>query len=174
MIVTSKHRWDDPSHLDWSHNTSDMQHRPADICSWARRHPLWFSLPIVIIFNWFFMSHFKANGLWATRQGEDLWEKVPRLTEWSEMSRTHSETGRRRWRGNDVINNLLKFGHKRRQSRSSHPWLYSEVPIMARQKTTARGWHSTIKQIISSWRNRRTLIWGVEDGARRISVKGSS
>lgn len=77
-------------------------------------------------------------------------------------------------RQNKVINNLLKFGHKRPQSRSSHPWLYSKVPIMSRQKTTARGWHSTIKQIISSWRNRKTLIWGVEDGVRRISVKGSS
>lgn len=77
-------------------------------------------------------------------------------------------------RQNKVINNLLKFAHKRPQSHSSHPWLYSKVPIMSRQKTTVRGWHSTIKQIISSWRNRKTLIWGVEDGVRRISVKGSS
>lgn len=78
-------------------------------------------------------------------------------------------------RQNKVINNLPKRAHKRPQSRSSHPWLYSKVPIMLRQKTTVRGWHSAIKQIISSWRNRRkkTLIWGVEDGVRRISVKGS-
>lgn len=45
--------------------------------------------------------------------------------------------------------------HKRLQSRSSRPWLDSKVPIMSCQKTKTGHWHSTIKQIISSWGNRK-------------------
>lgn len=98
-----------------------------------------------------------------------------RYPDWQRDQRRVVHAARPRGRRlNKVINNLLKFVRRRPQSHSPHPWLYSKVPIMSRQKTTARGWHSTIKQIISSWRNRKTLIWGVEDGVRRISVKGSS
>lgn len=138
-----------------------------------RSVPYWYSLPIVIIFNWFFMSHFKAYGLLsgAAKRGP--------LGEGTQTDRGIRDESCPQWdwgerRQNKVINNLLKFVHKRPQSHGSHPWLYSKVPIMSSQKTTVRGWHSAIKQIISSWRNRKTLIWGVDDGVRRISVKGSS
>lgn len=110
MMAPSKHCLDYHNHVallvtsEKSNNASDTQAMcvHADICSRGHAASLWYSHPIMIIFSWFFMSHFKSNDLWATWRGEDLREKVPRLTEWSEMSRAHSQTlggcrGRTKW-----------------------------------------------------------------------------
>lgn len=175
IIVISKPCSDYVSHLAvlvmsvQSNNASDMQRTCQHLFTSHAAHPPY----DIHILLW----SFPIDSLWVIsnlmaceRCGKErtFGSRYPEWQRWSEMGRMHSET-RGGWRQNKVINNLLKFGHKRRQSRSSHPWLYSKVPITLRQKSTARGWHSTIKQIISSWRSRKKNVnmrggrWGEED-----------